>query len=309
MKLTTPAKVVKVPVAGQPGQYVTGILPMPAEGEVIPPDPKISKSLSPIARIVLLLIAFAVIFAAGAGIFLAVRNSGKNGTNVNMPPKGTPNPTATMFARATATAQASIILADPLDRNTRGWLTNPPDVYAFKDGAYHITNDDDKNGRATVLPYDSFNGPIAYQLDMEQVAGDDTKPTNSFGMIFRFSMNQAKKNRNGDNIITFYSFEVVNTRSGEYQFWKYDNTDPDNPWTPLQDGRMPIGGEFHQGKGPNAINTIKIAMEGNKFTITVNGQKLAKTFQDGSFTKGTVGMIVNLKGSEVAFKNLLITKL
>jgi serine/threonine protein kinase len=307
MKLTGPAKVVKVPVAGQPGQYVTGLLPM-SEGDVIPADPNLRKPINPAARIVLIVVALVIIFGGALGFFMFVRNNSQ--TNQNQPGTGTQataNPQTTR-SNATTPAQANVILSDPLDRNIHGWLTTPANVYTFKDGAYHITNDDDKNGRATVLPTDPYTGSLAYQLDIEQIAGDDTKPTNSFGMIFRFTMNEGKKNKNGDPIITFYSFEVVNTKSGEYQFWKYDNTDPANPWTAIKDGHLAIGSEFHQGKGVNAKNTIKIAMNGDKFTITVNGKPLAKTFQDGSFSQGTVGMIVNLKGSEVAFQNLLITK-
>ena len=49
-------------------------------------------------------------------------------------------------------------------------------------------------------------------------------------------------------------------------------------------------------------------MNGDKFTVTVNGTTLPKTFQDASLTQGMVGMIVNLKGTEVAFSNLLITR-
>ena len=127
-------------------------------------------------------------------------------------------------------------------------------------------------------------------------------------MIFRFSQQNNKKNKNGDPIITFYSFEVVNTKGGTYYFWKYDNTNPDNPWTQIQDGKLPFGNEFREGQGPQAVNTIKIFMNGDKFTVTVNGTALSKTFQDDSLTQGMVGMIVNLKGTEVAFSNLLITK-
>ena len=49
-------------------------------------------------------------------------------------------------------------------------------------------------------------------------------------------------------------------------------------------------------------------MNGDTFTITVNGKKLGTTIKDNSYRDGTVGMIVNLKGTEVAFKDLLITR-
>ena len=207
----------------------------------------------------------------------------------------------------TATARANILLADPLHRNTHNWNTDPPKAYAFKEGAYHITDDNDQNGRASILSTNSFDGPIGYQLTMEEITGNDTDANNSFGLIFRYSQ-QNKKNKNGDPLTTFYSFEVVNMKGGAYYFWKYDNTNPDNPWTQIQDGKLPSGNEFHQGQGPQAANTIKIFMNGNKFTVTVNGTTLSKTLQDASLTRGMVGMIVNLKGTEVAFSHLLITR-
>ena len=217
---------------------------------------------------------------------------------------GTPNVQATALAQATATARANIILDDPLNTNTNNWLTTPANVYAFKDGAYHIT-DSGANGRATVLQSAPFAGAIGYTLTMEEIKGDDTSPNNSFGMIMRF--NQHTKGK--ATITTFYSFEVVNSKGGEYQFWKYDDTDgtaaPNVPWTKLW--HQPLGTEFHQGHGVQNTNTVKVFMNGAKFTITVNG-KVLTTVQDGSLASGTVGMIVNLNGTEVAFKNLLLTR-
>jgi len=39
----------------------------------------------------------------------------------------------------------------------------------------------------------------------------------------------------------------------------------------------------------------------------VNGKKLASA-QDTSFKNGQIGMLVNLKGTEIAFSNLMLTK-
>jgi hypothetical protein len=136
---------------------------------------------------------------------------------------------------------------------------------------------------------------------MEEIAGDDTSTSNSFGMIIRFS----QKTQNSKTITTFYSFEVVNVQGGEYQFWKYDDSQANSPWTTIW--HQPFGSEFHQGHGPKSVNTVKIFAEGKNFTFTVNG-KLIKTVQDGSLTGGTIGMIVNYNGTEVAFKNLLLTR-
>jgi hypothetical protein len=54
------------------------------------------------------------------------------------------------------------------------------------------------------------------------------------------------------------------------------------------------------------VNTVKVFANGKNFTFTVNG-KLIKTVQDSSLASGTIGMIVNYNGTEVAFTNLLLT--
>jgi serine/threonine protein kinase len=298
VKLTGPVKVVQVPVAGQPGHFVTGLLPMlsqTAEEQVE------KKKAKPWVKFTALAVAILLILGVVAGAALFVR-SHPNLARTSTQPKvsSTPNVKATAVAQAAAAVQANVILNDHLDRNINNWLTTPANVYAFKDGAYHIT-DRGNNGRATVLQSGSFGSPLAYSLTMQEVNGNDTSPVNSFGMIFRFNQ-QTKGNT---TTTTFYSFEVVNTNGGEYQFWKYDDTKgTNNAWTRIWHGNF--GKEFHQGHGAKATNTFKILMQGNSFTFTVNG-KAVKTVQDKSFQSGMIGMIVNLNGTEVAFKNLLLT--
>ena len=143
---------------------------------------------------------------------------------------------------------------------------------------------------------------MAYSLTMEEIKGDDSSINNSFGMILRFN----SQVQGGRNIITFYSFEVVNSHDGEYQFWKYDNSKGPsaNPWKSIWD--MKFGNEFHLGQGPQNSNTFKVVVNGKYFTLTVNGKKIG-TAEDSSLTSGGVGMIVNLKGTEIAFSDLKLT--
>jgi hypothetical protein len=296
---TNPLKGVQEPaVADQPGQSLTEDVPVTPQ-----PQDSISLVLNRVRQQIpqswlkrlMVIVSLLVIFAVLGILF------------VNLAKPSTPNKSAGL-SNITATAQTNILLSDPLQQNTHHWYTDPPTAYAFKDGAYHITDDNDQNGRASILSTNSFSGTIGYQLTMEEITGDDANANNSFGMIFHFSQQGNKKNKNGDPIITFYSFEVVNMKGGAYYFWKYDNTNSGNPWSLIQDGKLPFGNEFHQGHGPQAINTFKIFMHGSKFTVTVNGTTLSRTFEDDSLTQGMVGMIVNLKGTEVAFSNLLVTK-
>jgi len=308
VKLNDPVKVVKVPVAGQPGQFVTGLLPFKQEEEEEAGKKKKGKK---IWLKISLIAALFIIVLGSAGAFVFITHPGgllmgltgpKSAAQQkqNQPAASTPDPKALAQIQATATAQANVILSDPLDKNIHNWLTSPADVYAFKNGAYHITDHGD-TGAAVALPARTFDDPLAYTLTFQEIKGDDNNTKNTFGMIFRFNQDT----KGGKKVTTFYSFEVVNVKGGEYQFWRYDDSNKDNAWTRINNETMPLGNEYHQGK---AANTIRIFMQGNKFTVTVNGKALAKTFQDNALKTGTVGMIVNNDGTEVAFSNLLLTR-
>ena len=300
VKLTGPVKVVQVPIVGQPGRFVTGILPVlpPQEGAV-----ETKKGRKSWMKNLMLAVAIILVLMGTAGAFLFVRSHSTQTakqSSVSIPEAGTPDVKATALAQATATAQSNIVMYDRLDHNINNWLTSPPNVYAFKNGAYHIT-DRENNGRATVLQSGNFSGKLGYTLTMQEVNGDDASPNNSFGTIFRFNQQTTGKK----TVTTFYSFEVVNIKGGRYQFWRYDDSKgTNNAWTEIWHGD--VGKEFHQGHGPQAVNTFKVLMNNNNFTFTVNG-KMVKTAQDGALKSGTVGMIVNLNGTEVAFKDLLLT--
>jgi serine/threonine protein kinase len=303
VKLTSSLKLVQMEVAGQPGQYVTGFLPtLPATpSEPLAPTPRPANKR---VQMIGTMLALVVLLFGTIGTVWFVRSHSATlpaHTGYSKSQTGMPNPQATAYAQATAAARANIILDDPLSVNTNNWLTSPADVYAFKDGAYHITDRGDK-GRATILQSNPFGSPLGYTVTMEEINGDDTSVNNSFGMIMRFT----QQNKGGKMLTTFYSFEVVNNKGGEYQFWKYDDsTATGSPWTEIW--HQPFGNEFHEGHGAQSVNTFKVFMNGATFTVTVNGKQV-KTLQDKSLQNGTVGMLVNLNGTEVAFKNLLLTR-
>ncbi|GER82527.1 hypothetical protein KTAU_11640 [Thermogemmatispora aurantia] len=298
VKLTGPVKVVKVPVAGQPGRYVTGLLPLTAPGRG--QTNGASRGERRRARMVVTLIVAALILVVGSGLLLW----GHVHSGQRMGPQGTATPAlqSTASPMATAANASDVLFSDPLSQNVHDWPTTPADTYAFKDGAYHITNHSQK-GIAVVLQSAPFTGPMGYSLTMQEVKGDDTNVNNSFGLILRFS----QQTRGGETVTTFYSFEVQNIKGGEYRFYKYDDSrGPNNAWgTPIW--RKKFGSEFHQGQGPRNVNTLKVFANGSSFTFIVNGTIVGQT-KDNSLPSGTVGMLVNLNGTEVAFKDLLITR-
>ncbi len=305
MKLTSPAKVVNMPVAGQPGRYLVGLLPVPETSQTekvtqspIPGKTDFLKKNSKIIGLVLL-----IVFLLGMGtLWFAHQHSSSKAPAVTI--MKTPDLKATIAARATATAQTNIILYDPLTTNIHNWplMLTGSMLYVFKDGAYHITDNDNSRGAPAILSGLILPGPFVYTLTMQEIKGDNTSVNNQFGMIFRANI----QSKNGKTFTTFYTLEVLNKSGGEYQFWKYDDSQGSNTdsWKKL--ASHPFGSEFHVGQGPKSINTFKIITNGKYFTLVVNGKK-AWTFQDGSFTTGGVGMLVNLKGTEVAFSNLLLT--
>jgi serine/threonine protein kinase len=305
IKLTGPVKVVQVPVAGQPGQYVTGLLPVPTAIQASP-QPAPSARSQMVQKIAMAFALVILLVGGTTGVWYMRTHSAQTTSHSNSTSPGvasTPNVEATVLAQATATAQSHIILADPLSSNIRNFpeSTGGTKIYQFKDGAYHMTNLGD-SGIAVVLQESLPKGPIGYTLTMEEIKGDDTSTDNSFGMILRYS----QKTQGNQSINTFYSFEVFNYNGGQYRFYKYDNSKGStiNPWTQLWS--QAFGHEFRQGHGARSINTVRVFASGNTFTFTING-KTVGSVKDGSFSSGTVGMLVNLKGTEVAFSNMLIT--
>lgn len=303
IKLTGPVKVVQMPIAGQPGRYYTGLLPVTAqtsdEGTTIQPNTRSSKPW----RIMMIGVLIFLLLAGTAGSFWYIRQhngphspQGTNGISV----ASTPNAIATATAIAQATAASNLILSDPLTQNINDWPISANE--RFTGGAYQIDNTGN-SAVAVDLPQQSFNMPNNYALTMYETKGSDTSNNNSFGMIFRFS----QQAHDGKTVTSFYSFEVVNIAGGEYRFYKYnDSHGAANAWTELW--HQTFGHEYHQGQGTKNKNTVIITSNGSNFTFTVNGKVVGKA-HDTSLTSGTIGMLVNLKGTEVAFSNLKVTRI
>jgi serine/threonine protein kinase len=301
IKLTGPVKVVQVPVA--PGQYVTGLLPLQkdkAEPALEPP----TKPAANKPQKIVLLVALVVLLIGGIGGTVAFTHS-RGGSSPNAASNnasGASNTTATALAQATASAQSNIVFKDSLSQNIHNFpvSNSGPILYVFKDGAYHITNQA-SNGAAVVVQQTFTQTTLSYQMTMEEIGGDDTSPTNTFGMILRYNSQSAKGKE------TFYTFEILNETGGasQYGFYKYDNSRA-KPWGDKAIWTAKTGSEFHGGHGSKAINTVRVFANGSSFTFYVNGQKVG-TANDKSLPSGSMGMLVNLKGTEVAFSNMLMT--
>jgi serine/threonine protein kinase len=308
MKLAQAAKVIQVPVAGQPGRYVTGLLPVLEEQKTSLPPP-IAKKVAAVdgllkgrLKLVALVMVAVLVVSGSVAFFLAQphnnspANQGKNATKQGG------------VATITTTGDSNVLVRDSLD-GSGGNIHSLPlgnhdgSLYAFKGNAYHITANS-SNAAIALLPGVSIPDAFVYTLTLQAIKGDETdgaQNPNTFGMIFCFNSKPLKGNK---VINTFYAFEILNKKNGEYQFLKYDDSKGDNRWTTIWHANF--GREFHQGHGAKAVNTFKVLVKGDAFTFTVN-TKAVKTIRDKSYKNGMVGLIVNLQGTEVAFSNLLLT--
>lgn len=301
MRLTGPVKVVRIPIAGQSGRYVTGLLPaLPEESSqqgiaLAAPAGFFKKRMQVVG-----LILAVVLIVLGISTFWFVRSHSSQNVKTRAS-IATPNVQATATARALATADANVILSDPLSQNIHNWVvsTQGSKTYVFENGAYHITNNDSKQVAPAILQNELLHPPFVYSLTIQEIKGDDTSVNNSFGMIISFN----QQTRNGKTVTTFYSFEVANTKSGEYQFWKYDDSKGGSasPWQKIW--HQAFGREFRQA---HQANIFQVVVNGNKITFRVNG-KVVGTVTERSIGDGDVGMLVNLKGTEVAFSDLKLT--
>jgi len=336
MKLTQSFKVVQVPVAGQPGQFMTGLLPvlspMPENEQTtddavhspesasrltLPPLPSWVSSLPYAATInrtysslqkqvkVVMLVAAIILVLLSTGTFLLVRSHVSQRANIQPLQTSGLSATATANAQVTATTEANTILVDSLSNDGRNWpvATTGSQLFIFKDNAYHIFNNDPRKYSAiALLPEESLNGSFVYTLTMQEIRGDDTSVNNQFGMIFRFNATH----KNGKTYKSFYIFEVSNSSGGEYQLLKYDDssTSGNGPWSTIWSGKY--GSEFHAGHSATSSNTFRVIADGSTFTLLVNNKQVGKA-HDGSLSSGQIGMLVNQMGTEVAFSNLSLT--
>jgi serine/threonine protein kinase len=309
MRLTQQVKVVKVPLAGRPGQYVTGLLPvLPTSDEhknlSAPAKKPLWKNLK-----ILTLVAMVILLIGGSVFFLAARFSGEK---VSPPVRSTPNSTvsqsnktATVMAQASAIAQTNLIVSDPLAANIHGWPSGTEDngVYTFTKETYHIKATNSSHVAIALLPTVPRTPPegFVYKIVMTEIDGlddsTDSNKVNRFGLIFCFS-------NPDDQHLSYYQFLVdPNKAMPSYVFQKYDKTNEDSPLSELWTDD--IGEEYHLDHGVN--NSIKITKKGSLFTFNVNGQDVGSK-DDDSLSSGQIGMVVNLKGTEVAFSNLLLTQ-
>ncbi|GCE04071.1 hypothetical protein KDAU_14000 [Dictyobacter aurantiacus] len=319
LKLNQAVKVVRIPVAGKPGEYKTGILPMLAQSDTsaLPPttppqnqtwQQKVKQHSKFIA-----LATFIVLIIFSSGIYLLTRTTGHTTASVNAVKSSIKqvslNATATANVQATATFEQSLLINDSLSSNTREWLTtqNRDDLTKkgikifFQDNAYHISSTA-TGGIAyfadALLVNEITPANFTFSVDAQQIKGDENSQYNFYGLLFSY----IEINRQPIS----YAFRVINNKADRrYEFCTFDNRRQEHKWSdPIW--KKATGKEFHNGKGKN---NLKVQVKDHTFTFYVNGQKLG-SIRDTKYGPGSIGLGVNglPAGSEVAFTNLLLTK-
>ncbi|GLV57361.1 hypothetical protein KDH_41970 [Dictyobacter sp. S3.2.2.5] len=319
LKLNQAVKVVRIPVAGKPGEYKTGILPMLAQSNTstLPPasppqkqtwQQKIKQHSKLVALATLIVL---VIFSSG--IYLLTHTAGNTTASTKHDSNSTKqvslNATATADVKATATFDQSLLISDSLSSNTRGWLTTQTREELtkkgirifFQDNAYHISST--ATGGITyfadsLLVNETPPANFTFSVDAQQIKGDENSQYNFYGLLFSYvEINQQPIS---------YAFRVINTKADRrYEFCTFDNRRKEHKWSePIW--KKATGKEFHGGK---AKNNLEVQVKDHAFAFYVNGQKLGSV-RDAKYGPGWIGMGVNglPAGSEVAFTNLLLTK-
>jgi hypothetical protein len=111
------------------------------------------------------------------------------------------------------------------------------------------------------------------------------------------------------HIVTFYACEILNENGkSQYAFHKYADQSGPSLWTQVGQ-TMKAGKEFYRGHGPDAVNTVKISANSSSFSFCVNGRLVGTATDAKPLRSGEVGLLVNLKGTELAFSHLLIMQL
>lgn len=217
--------------------------------------------------------------------------------NTHSRPETGPGAAASSPISSPATSNSKVMFSDPLDQNTHGWVTDAQ--HFFKDGAYHLKNLSPVTPAISLLPDFTADVSWSYSLTMTQIQGDTTSPANdTFGMIFGYTTTQGKSGE----VKHFYMLAFANrTDKPEAVLFSYNNLQQ-YPWSIIAHVPVPL----HQQMGE--ANTLKMTILGKSMTLIVNGQRVTSKISTAISGAGSVGLMVNLKGSEVAFQNLLITR-
>jgi serine/threonine protein kinase len=189
---------------------------------------------------------------------------------------------------STPASTATSIINRDLLANHDYWPDS--NTYFYANDAYHIKNTSKCCVALALYANHEFQN-FRLMVTMQEIQGShDT--ADYYGVIFRASADQS----------SYYVFEVDTTGSGQYVFWRYDNSQ----WKTIKAGFAPA---LLTSRG--ASNTITVEVHNNVFTFFINGKPVDKPLTDTlkpALAKGEIGLYVE-EQAEVAFSKLSVDDL
>jgi serine/threonine protein kinase len=164
-------------------------------------------------------------------------------------------------------------------------------TFFFGKDTYAVENTSAQGDPAIAFYANHSYGDFHLQVTASELNGS-LDGADYYGLAFRASLDQSH----------YYLFDVTALDGGQYDFLRYDGG---THWTKLATGALK-GFNAHKG----ASNTLSVEAKGDSFVLFVNGQMEGKTIYDRTpkaFVSGEVGLMVEERGSEIAFSHLSIT--
>ncbi len=154
-------------------------------------------------------------------------------------------------------------------------------------GVYHLKDLKDKATNWELFPKQSY-GEFSYQTDLWDNSDDVSTGDISEGLVFRATDD------------THFYTVLVDPRKGKYAIQKWSGKTTSSDLVAWADSPLI--------KRRNEVNQVRVDGEGSKFTVYVNGEKLAD-FSDSAYAKGGIGVIasnVDAVGNHIHFDNVKV---
>ena len=165
-------------------------------------------------------------------------------------------------------------------------------TFSFLSGAYSIENTSALGDSVLAFYQNHYYGDFHLQVTTTEVSGS-LDGGDYYGLAFRAPLDESH----------YYLFDVTASGGGQYSLLRYDGVH----WQTLGDGLLK---NFNTHKG--ASNTLSVDTKGTSFVLAVNGKPAGKRISDNTknaYTSGEIGLMVEERGSMIAFSHLYITAL
>lgn len=166
-------------------------------------------------------------------------------------------------------------------------------TFFFQQDSYIVENTLTQGDPAVTFYQNHNYGNFRLQVTTTEASGP-LDGADYYGLLLRAPLDQSR----------YYLFDVTSWNQGQFVFLRYDGG---SHWSMLGYGSLK---NFNFSK--SAANTLSVEARDTTFTLFINGKQAGKIVHDSSkkaFKSGEIGLIVEKRGSEVAFSHMYITNL